>query len=200
MKRSTPSRARPRAAADQPGRSGADAAEGAPDTERLVPLCVVGEGRDDDREGGRGHDRSADALDDPGGKERRRRPGEPAEQRRDREEQDTGHEQTAAPEQVGRPSSEQEQAAVGERVGAQHPLQALLGEAEVRLDRWQRHEHDRGVDDHHEESAAEERKRPPAPGASGFSTSPPPCGADVVSGLPSVSIRPPGLPFSRSAG
>ena len=85
-------------------------------------------------------------------------------ERRGREEQDTGHEQAPAPEQVGRPSSEQEQAAEGERVGAQHPLQALLGEAEVRLDRGQRHEHDRGVEEHHEEGAAEERKRPPAPG------------------------------------
>src|SRR5919197_1310314 len=71
-------------------------------------------------------------------------------------------EQAPAPEQVGRPSSEQEQAAEGERVGAQHPLQALLREADVRLDRGQRHEHDRAVEDHHEEGAAEERERPPA--------------------------------------
>jgi RNA polymerase sigma-70 factor (TIGR02960 family) len=37
----------------------------------------------------------------------------------ERGEQDTGHEQTPAPEQVGRPSSEQEQAAEGKRKGAQ---------------------------------------------------------------------------------
>src|SRR4029450_3124740 len=63
-----------------------------------------------------------------------------------------------------RPSPEQQQAAEGERVGAQHPLQPLLGEADVRLDRGQRHEHDRGVEQHHEEGAAEERKRPPPAG------------------------------------
>jgi hypothetical protein len=73
-----------------------------------------------------------------------------------------GHEQATAPEQVCRPSSEQEQAAEGERIRAQHPLQALLREADVRLDRGQRHEHDRGVEEHHEEGAAEERERPPA--------------------------------------
>src|SRR5262249_17451626 len=68
------------------------------------------------------------------------------------------------PEQVGGPSSEQQQAAEGEGVGAQHPLQVLRREAKVRLDRGQRYEHDRGVEEHHEEGATEERKRPPAPG------------------------------------
>jgi len=79
--------------------------------------------------GGRGHDRGAGALDDAGRQERRRRPGGPAQQRRGREAHDTGHEHAAAPEQVGRPPSEQQQAAEGEGVGAQHPLQALLREA-----------------------------------------------------------------------
>ena len=51
-----------------------------------------------------------------------------------------------------------------ERVGAQHPLQALLGEAEVGFDRGQRHDHDRSVEDDHEEGTAEERERPPAAG------------------------------------
>jgi hypothetical protein len=59
-------------AAEQPGRGGADAAERAPDPERLGPLGAVEEGRGDDREGGRGHDRGADALDHAGGKQRRR--------------------------------------------------------------------------------------------------------------------------------
>ena len=119
-------------AADQPRRGRADAAERAPDPERLVALGAIGEGRGDDREGGRGHDRGADALDHASRKQRRRRPGEPAHERRGREEQDTGHEHTPAPEQVGRPSSEQEQAAEGERVGAQHPLQALLARSRGR--------------------------------------------------------------------
>ena len=125
-----------------------------------------------------------------GGDERRRRPGEPAEERRGREEEDTGHEQATAPEQVGRASSEQEQAAEGERVGAQHPLQALLREAEVRLDRGQRHEHDRGVEDHHEEGAAEERERPPAAGIGVFSTR-----LHFGVRTPRVALAPPRWPF-----
>ena len=39
------------------------------------------------------------------------------------------------PEQVGRAPAEEEEAAEGERVGADHPLQVLLREAEVALDR-----------------------------------------------------------------
>src|SRR5262249_21893887 len=140
-------------AADQPGRGGADGAEPAPDPKRLVPLGALLERGCDDRERSRGHDRGAGALDDTGGKERG-----------GREEEDTGHEQAAAPEQVGRPSTEQEQAAEGERVGAQHPLQVLFREAEVGSDRRQRDEHDRAVEEHHEEGAAEERERPPAAG------------------------------------
>ena len=41
---------------------GADAAEHAPDSERLVALGALREGRGDDRERGRGHDRRPDAL------------------------------------------------------------------------------------------------------------------------------------------
>ena len=49
-----------------------------------------------------------------------------------------------------------------QRVGADDPLQALLREAEVALDRRQRDGHDRRVEDDHEEGAAEQRERPPA--------------------------------------
>ena len=134
----------------------------APDPERLVPLGALREGRGDDRQGGRGHDRGAGALDHAGREERRRRPGEPAHERRGREEQDTGHEHATAPEQVGRASSEQQQAAEGERVGAQHPRQVLLRKAEIGSDRGQRHDRDRAVEKHHEERAAKKRERPPA--------------------------------------
>jgi hypothetical protein len=51
----------------------------------------------------------------------RERPGEPAEERGGREHRDAGDEHAPAPEQVRRPSSEQEQAAVGEGIRAHHP-------------------------------------------------------------------------------
>ena len=72
------------------------------------------------------------------------------------------HEQPAAAEQVGGTAAQQEQTGEGERVGADHPLQPLLGEVESRLDRGQRDDHDIGVEDDHEERAAEQRERPPA--------------------------------------
>jgi hypothetical protein len=43
----------------------------------------------------------------------------------------------------------------------------VVREAVVGADRGQRHDHDRGVEDHHEERAAEERERPPAAGIEG---------------------------------
>src|SRR4029453_19212915 len=77
-------------ATDQPRRRGADAAERAPDPERFVALGALGEGGGDDREGGRGHDRGAGALDDARREEGRRRPGPHAHERRGGEQTDYG--------------------------------------------------------------------------------------------------------------
>ena len=63
----------------------ADPAERAPDPERLVALGALLEGRHDDRERGRGHDRRADALERARADQRGRRPREPAEKRGDGE-------------------------------------------------------------------------------------------------------------------
>ena len=49
----------------------------------------------------------------------------------------------------GAPTQEEEPAE-HEGVRADHPLQVLLGEPQVHLDRGQRHVHDRDVEDHHE--------------------------------------------------
>ncbi len=84
-------------AADQPARGAADAAERAPDPERLVALGAFLEGRGDDRERRRGHDRGADALQRPRGDQRRRRPREPAQQRGEREQHQPGHEDAGRP-------------------------------------------------------------------------------------------------------
>ena len=53
------------------------------------------------------------------------RPREPAQQRREREQRQPGHEDAAPPEQVGGTAAEQQQAAERERVCAQDPLQVL---------------------------------------------------------------------------
>jgi hypothetical protein len=68
------------------------------------------------------------------------------------------------PSRSAAPSSEQPQAAEGERAGAQHPLRVLLGEAEVGSNRGQGHEHDRAVEDQHEEGAAEGARVPTSNG------------------------------------
>ena len=64
-------------------------------------------------------------------------------------------------EQVGGAPAEEEEAAEDERVGADHPLQVLLREPEVDLDRGQRDVHDRDVEHDHELHDAEERECPP---------------------------------------
>ena len=85
------------------------------------------------------------------------RPGEAGEQRGHGEHDDADEEDAAAPQHVGGPPAEQQEAAEHERVGADHPLQVLLGEPEVDLDGRQRDVHDRDVEDHHELHDAEAR-------------------------------------------
>ena len=63
---------------------------------------------------------------------------------------EAGDEEAAAAEQIGEPSAEQEEAAEEDRVGGDHPLEALLGEIQVVLDRRQRDVHDRHVEHDHE--------------------------------------------------
>ena len=153
-------------AADQPCRGGAGATKCAPDPQRLVPLRALSEGRGDARQGGRSHDRRAGPLDHAGSRQQhRRRPGQPAQQRRSREDHDTCREHPLAPEQVSRSPSEQQQAAEAERACAHHPLQALLRKVQADPDRGQRHDRDRSIQEHDEKRAAQERKRSPAAAA-----------------------------------
>jgi hypothetical protein len=158
-----PARAVDDRACDQVARGGAEGAVHAPDRERLVALGPLEGGRDD-REGGGGHDRCPDALERSGPDQSVGRPGETAKERGEGEEQEPDHEHAAAPEQVGGAAAQQEQAGEGDRVGADHPLQPLLREAQSFVDRGQRDDHDVGVEDDHEERPAEERERPPAAG------------------------------------
>ena len=59
----------------------AEAADGAPDAERDVPLAAFAEGRHQDRERRRRDHRCAEALQGAGADERRLAPGEPREER-----------------------------------------------------------------------------------------------------------------------
>lgn len=64
--------------------------------------------------------------------------------------QDAGQEDPAPPEDVPRPTAEQQQTAEGEGVGTDHPGEVGGGEAERRLDVGQRDGHDRRVEYDHE--------------------------------------------------
>ncbi len=91
--------------------------------------------------------------------------GETAEQRRTRENDQAGDQNAAAAEQVGHAAAEEQETAVGEDVAVDHPLQALLTEAEIALDRRQGDVEDRGVEDVHElDDAEQEQDRDAATG------------------------------------
>ena len=139
-----------------------DAADGAPDAERLVALRALREGRRDDRERRRGDDRGADALDGARDDQHGVALGQAAEQRREREDGDADQEHATAAEEVGGAPAEQQEAAEGDGVGRQHPLQVLRREVEVGLDRRQRDVDDRDVEDGHEEGGADNGESLPA--------------------------------------
>ena len=71
------------------------------------------------------------------------------------------HEDAPAAEEVGGAATEQEEATEEERVCADDPLQVLLREAEIDLDRRERDVHDRDVEDRHELHREDEREREP---------------------------------------
>ena len=70
-----------------------------------------------------------------------------------------GDEDAAATEQVGGPTAEQHEPAVGEQVGARHPLQALDREMQVTADRGQGDVDDGGVDEVEEGDGAQQHQR-----------------------------------------
>src|SRR6266699_331188 len=82
-----------------------------------------------------GEHRGPQALQRAEGDQRSLRPGEAVEERADREERDACDEQAPPPKHVGQAAAEQQDAAEEDRVGGDHPLQALLAEVQVCLDR-----------------------------------------------------------------
>jgi hypothetical protein len=88
-------------------------------------------------------------------------PCQPGQERRHGEDDQAGDEDPAPAEDVGEPAAEEQEPTEEERVGADHPLQVLLREAQVDLDRREGHVHDRDVEDDHELHRAQERQRKP---------------------------------------
>ena len=82
-------------------------------------------------------------------------------ERGEREDRQAGDEQAPAAEQVGRTTAEQQEAAEHERVGVDDPLEVLVGEAQIRLDRRQGDVHDRRVEDDHELREAHDDEHEP---------------------------------------
>jgi hypothetical protein len=89
---------------------------------------------------------------------------EPAGERGGGEQRHAGDEHLAAAEQVGGAAAEEQEAAEGQRVGVDDPLQVVLGEVQRVLDRRQRDVHDRRVEDDHELDRREEHQGAPAAG------------------------------------
>ena len=137
-------------AAEQHAGRAARAGDGAPDAERLVALGALGEGRGDDRERGGGDQRGAEALHGARRDQHDVALGEPAGERREREQPHAVDEHAPPAEQVGQAAAEQQEAAEEERVGVHDPGQVVLGEVEGAPDRGQGHVHDRGVEHDHE--------------------------------------------------
>ncbi len=134
---------------------------GAPDAECDVALAAFGERGREDRQRRRRDDRRTEPLQRARGDQRRFRPREARHQRSHREENDACEEDAPTPEQIGRPPPEEQKATEHERVRADYPLQVLLREPQVDLNRRQRHIHDCNVQDDHELHDAQKRQCQP---------------------------------------
>ena len=110
-----------------------------------------------DRAAGR-HQRGAEALHGAGTDDDAGRVSEPSHERCAGEEDETAHEDAAAPEQIGHASAEQQEAAEQQGVADHDPLERPLREIELLLDRGEGDVHDRDVEHDHELDEAGERQ------------------------------------------
>ena len=148
-------------AAEQQADGGAAGGEPGPQAQRLALVVAVGERRVDDRQRRRGDERRPDPLQraradqHPGGAR------EAVDQRRDGEDRHADEEQPPAPEQVRQPAAEQQEAAEGERVGVDHPLEVRAGQFQSGLNRRQRDVDDRGIEHDHQLREADDADAEP---------------------------------------
>ena len=92
--------------------------------------------------------------------ERRDAPGEAAEERGQREEQDSSDEDQAAPVPIGERAGSEDQRGEAERIGVHDPLQARQAGIKTLLHARQRDHDDRDVEQKHERRQADGEKRP----------------------------------------
>ena len=90
------------------------------------------------------------------------------------------HEELPTPEQVAHAAPEQQEAAEGERIAADDPLEVLGREVELLLDRRKRDVHDRDVENDHQVGDSEDGERLPTLRVRG--------GVDRHAGLLSVAL------------
>ena len=118
--------------------------------------------RDDDREDHARGDRPADPLKQPREDQQRLVLGDPAQDRRRREEDEAREKDLLAPDQVADPAGEQQEAAEGDQVAVEDPREVRLGEVEIALDRGKRDVDDRRIQHHHQLPQAQDCKGDPA--------------------------------------
>ncbi|MBA8909076.1 hypothetical protein HNQ95_004873 [Aminobacter ciceronei] len=92
------------------------------------------------------------------GDQHRHRDAVRADQRRQREDDRAGGEHAAVAETVACPAGQQQQAAEGQGIGVEDPLQVALGGVERLRQRGAGNHEDDGIDDHQELGAADDEE------------------------------------------
>src|SRR5262249_61611148 len=101
--------------AQQDAGRGATSSGRSVDAERDVAIATLGERRHQERERGRGEERSAEALDGAEGDQRALGPGKSAEERAEREDGQSDDEQAPTAEQVTQPPAQQKRSSEHDR-------------------------------------------------------------------------------------
>ncbi|HTE70975.1 MAG TPA: hypothetical protein VK942_19825 [Actinomycetes bacterium] len=159
-------RAGDHAAQEEPGDAAARR-RGGPAAERTGALAALGKRRGQQRQGRRDGDRGAKALDGAGGHQHHRGAGQAAGQRGHGEQREPGGKQPPAAVQVGGPARQQQKAPEAQRIDARHPLEVMLGKAEVAADGGQGDDHDGDAEDVDELRHAQQGERCPSAGQVG---------------------------------
>ena len=143
---------------------GSAAGDAAVDGERAGPLLGLGEGHGEQRQGGGRHDRGECPLQGTGTEEHGRVLGQATQGGGGGEADQADDEHPLAPEVVGDPAAQEEQAGEGQRVGRQHPLAVGRRDVQGPLGGRQGDDHHRGVEHHHELGHGDDRQGPEALG------------------------------------
>ena len=133
-----------------------------PDADRCTALARR-ERRGDDRKRRRIHQRCPRALDDARGDQHFARAGEPAPERREREDDDPENEDQPPAVGVRELAADQHQGGERERIAGHDPLECRKVGLEVTLDRGQGDVHDGVVEHDHEKPERDGPQRPPLP-------------------------------------